>query len=102
MALAALIRDRVLHYIPRQVEFYSLSIHVIDIKRPFQRNKLLYYLERCSFTEYVGLSTQHKYLKHGGREPVTNKKLHWGKLSEISQNKLSAPKCFEISDENCE
>ena len=47
-------RDRVLHYLPRQVKFDSLSCHVIEIKRLFQRNKLLYYLERCPFTEYVG------------------------------------------------
>ena len=53
MALAALIRDRVLHYLPRQVKFYSLSFHVIDIKRILQRNKLLYYLKRYSLSEYV-------------------------------------------------
>ena len=54
MASAALTRDRVLQYLPRQVKLYSLSFHVIDIKRLFQRNKLFYYLERCPFTEYVG------------------------------------------------
>ena len=53
MASAALTRDRVLHYFPRQVKFYSLSFHAIDIKRLFQRNKLLYYFERSPFTEYV-------------------------------------------------
>ena len=46
-------RDRVLHYLQRKVKCYSLSFHVIKIKRLFQRNKLLYYLERCPFTEYV-------------------------------------------------
>ena len=30
------------------------------------------------------------------------KKWRWGKLSDISQGKLSAPKYFEFSDENCE
>ena len=54
MASAALTRDRVLHYLPRQVKFYSLSFHVIDNKRLLQHNKLLYYLERYPFTEYVG------------------------------------------------
>ena len=54
MASAVLTRDRVLHYLPRQVKFYFLSFHVIDIKRLFQCNKLLYYLEKCPFTEYVG------------------------------------------------
>ena len=53
MASAALTRERILRYLPRQVKFYSLSSHVIDIKRLFQRNQLLYYLERCPFTEYV-------------------------------------------------
>ena len=51
---AALSRDRVLHYLLRQVKFYSLSFHVMDIKCLFQCNKLLYYLERRPFTEYVG------------------------------------------------
>ena len=53
MGSAALTRDRVLHFLPRQVKFYFLSFHVIDIKWLLQRNKLLYYLERCHFTEYV-------------------------------------------------
>ena len=52
--MAALTRDRVLHYLPRQMKFHSLSFHVIGITRLFQRNKLLYYLERCPFTKYVG------------------------------------------------
>ena len=54
MASAALTRDRVLHYLSRQVKFNSRGFHVIDIKRLFQRNKLLNYLERCPFTEYMG------------------------------------------------
>ena len=49
MASAALTRDRVLHYLPSQVKFYSLRFHVIDITRLFQRNKLLYYLERFPY-----------------------------------------------------
>ena len=53
IAPAALIRHRVLNYLSRQVKFYSLSFPVIDIKRLFQGNKLLYYIKRCSFTEYV-------------------------------------------------
>ena len=54
MASAALTRDLVLRYLPRQVKIYSLIFHVIDFKRLFQRNKLLYYVGRCPFTEYVG------------------------------------------------
>ena len=30
------------------------------------------------------------------------KRWRWGKLSQISQGKLSAPKYCEFSDENCE
>ena len=54
MASAALTRDRVSYYLSCQVKFYSLSFYVIDIKRLFQHNKLLYYLERCPITEYMG------------------------------------------------
>ena len=56
MASAALTRDRVSHYLLREVKFYSLSFHVIDIKRLFQHNKLSYYLEKRPLTEYVGYS----------------------------------------------
>ena len=40
-ALATMTRDRVLHYLPRRAKFYSLSFHVIDMERLFQRNTLL-------------------------------------------------------------
>ena len=53
MASAALTGDRVFHYLPRQVKFHSLSFQVIEIERLFQRNKLLFYLERCPFTKYM-------------------------------------------------
>ena len=69
MESAALNRDRVSHYFPRKVKFYSLSFHVIDIKRLFQCNKLLYYLERSPLPN-TWASQQHKYLKHDRREPV--------------------------------
>ena len=74
MASAALTRDRVLNYLLRQVKFYSLSFHVIDIKRLFQRNKLLYYLARRLLRNTCA-TQQHEYLKHGGREPVASKKM---------------------------
>ena len=79
MSVNALTRDRVLHYLPRQVKFYSLSFHVIDIKRLFQRNKLLYYLERCPLLNTLA-SQQHKYLKNGSREPVASKKMTLGQV----------------------
>ena len=79
MASAALTRDRVLHYLPRQVKFYSLSFRVIDIKRLFQRNKLLYYLKAVLLPN-TWASQQHKCLKHGGREPVASKKMILGQV----------------------
>ena len=79
MASAALTRDRVLHYFPRQIKFYSLSFHIIDIERLFQRNKLLYYLESSPCLK-TWASQQHKYLKHGSREPVASKKMMLGQV----------------------
>ena len=35
MASATLNRDQVLHYLRRQVKFYSISFNVIDIERRF-------------------------------------------------------------------
>ena len=102
MASTALTRDRVLHYLPRQVKFYSLSFHVIDIKRLFQRNKLLYYLKRCPFTKYMGKYNNINILNMVASNLLQVKKWRWGKLSQISQGKLSAPKYCEFSDENCE
>ena len=79
MAPAALTIDRVLHYLPRQVKF---NRHVIDIKRLFQRNKLLYYLIilKGVLSSNTWASQQHKYLKHGGHEPVISKKMTLGKV----------------------
>ena len=58
IASAALIRDRVLHFLPQKVvKFDSLRFHAIDIERLFQRNRLLYYLKECPSTEYVGYLT---------------------------------------------
>ena len=79
IASAALTRGRVLHYLPRRVKFYVLSIHVIDIKQLFQRNKLLYYLERCPLPNTWD-SQKYKYLKHGGRKPVASKKMTLGQV----------------------
>ena len=42
----------------------------------FQRNKLLYYFEYFErILPNTWASQQHKYLKHGGRKPVTSKKM---------------------------
>ena len=103
MVSAALTRDRVLLYLPRQVKFYALSFHVIDIKRLFHRNKLLYYLERCPFTEYVyRLVNDLNFLNIVAVSLLQVKKWRWGKLSQTSQGKLSAPRYCEFSDESFE
>ena len=77
MASAALTRDRVLHYLPRQVKFYSLSFHVIDIKRRFQR---CYIIFKDVLLPNICASLQNKYLKHGGSEPVSSKKIMLGQV----------------------
>ena len=79
MASVALTRDRVLHYLPRQVQFYSLSFHVIDIKRLFNAINC-YIILKCVLLPNTWASQQHKYLKNGGREPVTSKKMTLGQV----------------------
>ena len=95
MASAALTTDRGLHYLPRQVKFYSLSFHVIDIKRLFQRNNMLDYPERCPFTD-TWASQQHKYLKHEGREPVASKKMTLGQVVPNFTRKVVSSKILRI------
>ena len=82
-------KDRALHYLPRQVKFYSLSFHVIEIKHLFQRNKLLYYLERWA-------SQQDKYLKHGGCEPVAIKKIPLGQVVPNFTEQVFSSKILRI------
>ena len=94
-ASAALTRVRVLHYLPRQVKFYSLSFHVIDIKRLFQRNKLLYHFERCPLSN-TWASKQHKYFKHGGREPVASKKMTLGQVVPNFTGQVLSSKILRI------
>ena len=89
-------RSSFIHYLSRQVKFYSLSFHMIGIKRLFQRNKLLCYLERCPFTEYVGYSQQHKYLKHGGREPVASKEMMLGQVVPNGTGQVVSSKILRI------
>ena len=55
-----------------------------------------------TFLPNTWASQRHKHLEHGGCESVASKKKRWGKLSQILQGKLSAPKYCEFSDENCE
>ena len=57
---------------------FSLSFKAADIKRVFQCNRLLYYRQ------------QHKYLKHGVREPVASKKIILGQVvtAKIAQKEM--------------
>ena len=88
-------RDQVLHYLPCQVKFYSLSFHLVDIKRLFQRNELLYYLERCPLLN-PWASQQHKYLKHGGHEPVASQKMTLGQVVPNFTGQVVSSKILRI------
>ena len=106
MVSAALTRDPILHYLPRQVKSYSLSFHVTDIKRFFERNKLVYNIFKGVLLQNTWACQQHKYLKHRSREPVANKKMTLGqvvpnftgqvvssKILRIFKRKLSVTSC---------
>ena len=95
MASAASTKDRVLHYLPRQVKFYPVSFHVIDIKRLFQRQNLLYYLKGVLLPN-TWASQQHKYLEHGGREPVASKKMMLGQVVPNFTGQLVNPKILRF------
>ena len=60
-------------------KFYKLNFHVIDIKHLFQCNRLLYYLKEC-FLPNTWAAQQYQYLKHGGDNPVANKKMTLGQV----------------------
>ena len=94
--MATLTTDRVLHYHQRQVKFNSLSFYVIDTKCLFQRDKLLYYLERCPLR---GLVKNINISNTVAVSPLQIKKIRWGKLLQISQGKFSTPKHCKFSDE---
>ena len=95
MASAALIRDRVLHYLPRQVRFYSLSFQVIDIKRLFQPNNR-YIVLKSVLLANTWTRQQHEYLKHGGREPVESKKMTLGQVVPKFTGQLVTSKILRI------
>ena len=94
MASTALTRDRVIYYLPRQVKFYSLSFHVIDIERLFQRNTLTLSW-KVSFYRIRGLFNN-KYLKYGGREPVASKKMTLGQVVPNFTGKVVSSKILRI------
>ena len=79
MVSAALTRNQVLHYLPQQVKFYSLSFHVIDIIRLFQHSNC-YIILKGVFLPNTWASQKHKYLKHGGCERVAGQKIPLGQV----------------------
>ena len=95
MVSAALTRDRVLHYLPRQIKCYSLSFHVINIKRRFQRNRLLFILKGGLLPNKQG-SQLHKYIKHGGREPIASKKMTLGQVFPNFTGQVVSSKILRI------
>ena len=92
MASAALTRDRVLHYLPRQVKFYSLSFHVIDIKRLLNS----YIILKGVLLPNTWASQQHKYLKHGGHEPVASKTMMLGQVVPYFTGRVVSSKVLRI------
>ena len=69
-------RDRVLHFLPREVKFYSFSFHVIDLflfSAFFNPIDFYIILNRVLLPNTCAIQ-QHKYLKHGGREFVASQK----------------------------
>ena len=79
IASAALTRDRVLHFLPQKKKCYSLNLYVIDIKHPFQCNRLLYILKSV-FLPNTWSGQQYQYLKHGGDNPVANRTITLGQV----------------------
>ena len=74
MASAALTRDRVRHYLPRRVKFDSLSF------RAFFNAINCYIILMGVLLPDAWASQEHKYLKHGGRDPVASKKIMLGQV----------------------
>ena len=74
MTSAVLTRDRVLHYLLRQVKSYSLSFHVIDIFNAIN----CYIILKGVLLPKTWVSQQHKYLKNGSPESVATKKMALG------------------------
>ena len=75
IASAALIRDRVLHFLQRKKKIYLLSFHVIDFNAI-----ACYIMLKSVFLLNTWAGQQHQYLKHGGDNPVANKKMTLGQV----------------------
>ena len=78
IASAAMTRDRVLHYLPRQVKFYSLSFYVSTFFNAIN----CYIILKGVLLPNTWASQQHKYLERGCREPVASKKMTLGQVCD--------------------
>ena len=85
---AALTRNRVLNYLPRQVKLYGLisSLNAINC----------YIILKDVILPNTWASKQHKYLKHGGREPVASKKMPLGKVVPNFTGQVVSSKLLRI------
>ena len=95
MVSAALTRDRVFHYLSRQVKCYCLSFHVIDIKRHFNAINCYIILKGVLLSK-TWASQKHKYLKHGGREPVASKKMTSGRVVSNFTGQVVSSRILQI------
>ena len=73
IASAALTRGRVLHFLPRKKNFYSLKFHVIDIKHLLYFNAIdCYIILKSVSLPNTWAGQQYQYFKYGGDNPVAN------------------------------
>ena len=95
MASVALTKDRVLHYLQRQVKFYSLNFHVIALRAFFIAINC-YIILKGVLLPNTWASQQPKYLKHGGREPVASKKKTLGQVVPNFTGQVVSSKILRI------
>ena len=83
IASAALTRDRVLHFLPRKENFYSLNFHVIDG----------YIILKSVFLPNTWTGQQYQYLKHSGDNPVANKKMPGQVVTNFTRQVVTSCEC---------
>ena len=95
LASAALTRDRILHYLPLQVKFYFLGLREIELSTLFNAINC-YIILKSVLLPNTWASQQHNYLKHGGREPVTSKKMTMGQVVPNFTGQVVSSKILRI------
>ena len=74
----------------------SQSFHVIDILSAFFNAINCYIILKGVLLSNTWTSQQHKYLKHGGREPVTSKKMTLGQVVPNFTGQVVSSKILRI------